>query len=276
MTSPDRPEVPTSTADMLERTRRRAGQIRRRRRAGAVTAVVVALAAAVAVPLALTAGHRSSHTVQVVAPPSTRPAPTTVLVPTTGSSTTVAPTTAAPTTAAPTTATTAFPPTTGSTVPTTTTPPVPTTSGAEVAACATGGLHASLAHRGAAAGSSVYDLVLTNVGSVTCTVAGYPGVSYVTGAAGTIVGAPAQRDASSPAVTVALAPGQAALSTLTEADAYNYPPTSCRLTAVTGLRVYPPDQTAALFVAQPTQACANAADGDLQIAPARSASSTGD
>jgi hypothetical protein len=259
MTSPDRPETPTSAADLLHRTRRRAQQLRRRRRVAwtaAAVAVVAVAAAAVAVPLALSGGSRPSHSVEVVSPPTT-----TGPVPSTTPSNSTPAGTVPPTSATTTTATS----TSTSTSPPTTTPIATTVPALEP--CATGRLQAALTHLGAAAGSSYYDLVLTNAGTVTCTTGGYPGVSYVTSSAGTMVGAAAQRNPSSPVVTLTLAPGQAARATLTETDSLNYPSSTCRLTSVAGLRVYPPNQTAALFVPQSTQAYANPADVVLQIAP---------
>jgi hypothetical protein len=111
-----------------------------------------------------------------------------------------------------------------------------------------------------------YALVLRNSGNVTCTLDGYPGVSYM-GSSGTMVGAPAQRDSVAPVVTVSLAPGAAAQATLIETDAHNYPPDTCGLTTVAGLRIYPPNQTASLLVPQTTVACADTADPVLQVGP---------
>jgi hypothetical protein len=63
-----------------------------------------------------------------------------------------------------------------------------------------------------------------------------------------------------------LNPGQAASATLAIVDAANFP-SSCQQTPVLGLRVYPPNQTAALFVAHNDMACANTADVTLRIGP---------
>ncbi len=97
-------------------------------------------------------------------------------------------------------------------------------------------------------------------------------MSYRSGVARTLVGAPAQRDALNSVVTVTLRPGQAAYATLIEVDSLNYPPNTCQLnTNVSGLLIYPPDQTAPLFVSQSTQACSNPADAVLMIGPIRAA-----
>ena len=137
---------------------------------------------------------------------------------------------------------------------------------AGVPPCATSDLTASLNDPSGAAGSVGYALVLRNSGSVSCTLDGYPGVSYVD-SSGMTVGAPAQRDSVAPVVTVNLAPREAAQATLIETDAHNYPPDSCQLTSVAGLRIYPPNQTTSLLVPQTTLACANAADPVLHVGP---------
>ena len=168
----------------------------------------------------------------------------------------------------------------GATTTTPGTPPAastaPTTAGSDaVPVCATSELRASLAGGSGAAGSVGYELTLRNIGPNACTLFGYAGVSYVTGAAGTIVGAPARRDKVAPAAAVTLAPQHAAQATLIETDSLNYPTTTCRLTSVAGLRIYPPNQTASLFVAQATRDCANAADPGLQVGPMDVAPTTG-
>jgi hypothetical protein len=130
--------------------------------------------------------------------------------------------------------------------------------------CTTAQLHASLGAGNGAAGSTEVALRLTNVG-VTCVTRGYPGVSYVTGDAGTQVGRPAVRVSSPAPTTITLASGRTAISTLREVDALNYPAAACLLTPTRGLRVYPPDQRRALFVPAPGRACANPADTGLWV-----------
>jgi hypothetical protein len=251
MTSFDGPEAPSSPDAMLERTWRRVVQIRRRRRrtvGGA--AAVAAVALAIALPVAL---HHDSPTgvVRVVGPPSTIP------VSTTNPS---GPTATAPLAGPPsTTPATSTPP---STAPPSSGPPSPPA----LTACATSDLTASLVSAGGAAGSVGYELTFRNTGDVTCTLQGYPGVSYVTSSTGSPVGAPAGRDSVDPVTTVVLAPQGRAQALLIETDSLNYPPNTCRLTSVIGLRIYPPNQTASLFVAQATRACSNAADPVLQVA----------
>jgi Protein of unknown function (DUF4232) len=94
-------------------------------------------------------------------------------------------------------------------------------------------------------------LQLRNTGSSPCTVYGYPGVSWVAGADGHQVGAAAQRQANnsgSAEQTVTLAPGALASAPLDIVDAAVIPPAECKPVPVLGLRVYPPGETAALFL----------------------------
>jgi hypothetical protein len=90
-------------------------------------------------------------------------------------------------------------------------------------------------------------------------------VSFVTGTVGKQLGAPAGRNpGSAPAVSVA--PGASASATLQITEASNYG-TPCGITPVAGLRVYPPNETAALFVPHTDQGCSNTADVTLHISP---------
>lgn len=252
MTSTD-PVSPTPTAAMLERTRRRAEQMRRRRR-GALAGVVVAVVA-IAVPLVVADANHPGHILRTVGEPT---------------SLSVAPTTPADT--APTSS--SLPPgtTPAATAPAgTATPTVPRTTTTRnpvvVKECATSQLNATLTNPSGAAGSVGYDLSFANVSAVACSLGGFPGVSFVTGANGTPVGAAAQRDNFGPIATVVVAPGHTARAILLEVDSGNFPPDTCRLVPVSGLRIYPPNQTAALFVPQAVQACSNPADPVLKIRP---------
>lgn len=94
---------------------------------------------------------------------------------------------------------------------------------------------------------------------------GWPGVSYVGGGNGTQVGAPADRTGS-PRI-LKLAPGKAATALLREIDAANFDD-SCAIQLVDGLRIYPPNQKSAVFVAHKTHGCAAASIHTLVISPA--------
>ncbi|HEY0937847.1 MAG TPA: DUF4232 domain-containing protein [Trebonia sp.] len=100
-------------------------------------------------------------------------------------------------------------------------------------------------------------LQLRNTGSSSCTLYGYPGVSWVAGADGHQVGAGATRQANvsgSAERTVTLAPGAAASAPLDIVDAAVFSPAECKAVPVRGLRVYPPGEKAALFLSLPTAA----------------------
>jgi hypothetical protein len=127
---------------------------------------------------------------------------------------------------------------------------------ASTPACESADLRASL---GGGAGQGMSQdhtgLQLRNVGSSACTLYGYPGVSWVAGADGHQVGAAAVRapDASGAAEgTVTLAPGATASAPLDIVDAAAIPQASCKPVPVTGLRIYPPGERAALFIALAT------------------------
>jgi hypothetical protein len=92
---------------------------------------------------------------------------------------------------------------------------------------------------------------------------GYPGVSFVTGSNGQQVGAPAGRISGS-APTLTLAPGTKGRAVLQIGDASNFG-SGCQQTATDGLRIYPPDQTAAVFVAHNDFGCANTSDVTLHV-----------
>jgi hypothetical protein len=119
-------------------------------------------------------------------------------------------------------------------------------------ACTSADLKVSLGG-GAGAGMSQnhIGLQLRNTGASPCTVYGYPGVSWVAGSDGHQVGAAAQRQANnsgSAEQTVTLAPGALASAPLDIVDAAVIPPAECKPVPVLGLRVYPPGETAALFL----------------------------
>lgn len=181
-----------------------------------------------------------------------------------------APSTTAPTIAPgtnPTTATTATSPTTGSgsTSPTSdaSQPAVTTVPGPQ--RCSSSQLSGSLGQENGTAGTIYYPLVLTNKSGSTCYVEGYPGVSFVAGSDGHQVGAAATREPGT-VQKITLAPGQAAAATLGIVDATNYGP-PCQITSVLGLRVYPPNEVAALFVPHQDRGCANSQDVTLKVNP---------
>ncbi|AEW95836.1 putative secreted protein [Streptantibioticus cattleyicolor NRRL 8057 = DSM 46488] len=123
-----------------------------------------------------------------------------------------------------------------------------------------------MAQRDASVGAGQYysKLVFTNVSGTTCTLTGFPGVSYVKGG-GVQSGNPAQRTGGD-VRTVTLPPHGTAVATLHDANGVGgYDPKECQLSAAEGLRIYPPNQKAALFLPWKTQHCAGPGVHSLSI-----------
>jgi len=114
--------------------------------------------------------------------------------------------------------------------------------------CPTSGLSLRLGQSGAAAGSRYQPIVFTNTTPAPCTLTGYPGVSFVAPSTGQQVGAAATRNPQHATTTITLAPGASASGLLQIVNHANYPPADCKATPVSGLRVYPPGNTAAAYV----------------------------
>jgi Domain of unknown function (DUF4232) len=119
-----------------------------------------------------------------------------------------------------------------------------------VAECATGNLKATVVtgQGGAAAGSTYYPVNLTNTGSSSCYLFGYPGVSWVTSPSGNQIGQPARRNPVVSPAAVVLDPGQTAHVTLQVVDAQNYAKSTCQPVTAHWLKIYPPGQFSALYV----------------------------
>jgi hypothetical protein len=152
------------------------------------------------------------------------------------------------------------PPTISTTPPPSAPPPGP---------CQSNQLAVSVGQGQGAAGTDYYPLIFTNTGAASCTLQGYPGVSFVDGAGHQVAFAAVRMGGQGPVVTVAT--GQAATSTarVLEAEASYCPNNGQDVDPVTvsGFRVYPPDQTAALFapLSRPEPICADAPLTTLSI-----------
>jgi hypothetical protein len=134
---------------------------------------------------------------------------------------------------------------------------LPPTAQAGPALCKSADLTAATDSAGGGAAGSVYlQLILTNSGAEPCLLKGFAGVSLTADANGAPIGAAANRDDSTPVADVLLEPAKAGTATLRYTQAANYP--DCTLTPAAGFRVYPPEDTASLFVADPRDACSNA------------------
>jgi hypothetical protein len=134
---------------------------------------------------------------------------------------------------------------------------VTVTAAASVQTCFSIHLKLSLGMSQGAAGTFYQNVVLTNDGTVACTLYGYPGVSYVD-SSGALIGSPTSEDAGKKK-TITLAVGGQANALLRQPDAGNFPPASCHMTTADRLRVYPPGNTVPLFVHDATQVCTTSA-----------------
>ncbi|GAA2329908.1 DUF4232 domain-containing protein [Dactylosporangium salmoneum] len=155
-------------------------------------------------------------------------------------------TTPLPASSAPVTTTSSSPP--GSTV--------PSGSQAEAAPCRTSELKISVqgAPGGGAAGSTYAWLVFTNVSARTCSLYGYPGVARLAGPEGPQVNDPLDHMGATTPTRVVLAPQASSHAVIQEGHPEAFEP-NCHAVAIAGLRVYPPDETAAVFVPFAERAC---------------------
>lgn len=127
------------------------------------------------------------------------------------------------------------------------------------AGCATSALQASVGQGGGAAGSTYYPVEFTNVSGTTCTLYGYPGVSFVTKVGGQRIGRAARQDTTLARRLVTLAPGATAHALLQVVNAMNFPAAQCGLVTAHWLRVYPPGQFGALYIRFAAPACSSTA-----------------
>jgi hypothetical protein len=126
------------------------------------------------------------------------------------------------------------------------------------AVCTVRDLDVSIGAEEGTAGTIYRALVFTNTGGRTCTIQGFPGVSFVAGDDGHQIGEAAMRvGEKGPVVT--LTPGGTATSPVGFVAVGNFDPVTCQPTAVRGLRVYPPHDRKSEFVPFETTGCA----GDL-------------
>jgi hypothetical protein len=104
-----------------------------------------------------------------------------------------------------------------------------------------------------AAGSTYYELELSNASGQTCTLYGYPGVSALLN--GAQLGSAAARTASHQKTLVILQPGATAHVILQIVNGSAFPPAACQPVTATSLRVYPPGAFAALRIPFTFTAC---------------------
>lgn len=126
-------------------------------------------------------------------------------------------------------------------------------AGGTTGPCATGQLQLTLGQGQGSAGSFDTPVILTNTGGASCSLTGYPGVSYVSGSGAQI--GPSAAEATSPATrTVVLPPGSAASADLHQPDPGDYS-SGCAPRQAQRLRVYPPNQRSPLTVTDRVTVC---------------------
>ena len=135
-------------------------------------------------------------------------------------------------------------------------PAVASASATATSGCATSALLVRLGVAEGYAGGTDYVIDFTNQSGTTCTMYGYPGVSLVTGPPYAQIGLAAQRDNTAPVKQVTLLPGAMATDQLRIADALNFPSSTCHPTTATHLKLYPPNQTAPVYLAITSRGCA--------------------
>jgi Protein of unknown function (DUF4232) len=135
--------------------------------------------------------------------------------------------------------------------------PASATASAGVTGCASRALKVKVntAQSGAAAGSTYVPIDFTNIGSSTCTLFGYPGVSAVDSPSGSQLGRAATRDPAAGAALVTLAPGGVAHATIQVANAQNYSASQCSPVTAHYLRIYPPNQFTAIYARYTVLVC---------------------
>ena len=135
--------------------------------------------------------------------------------------------------------------------------------------CPASDLKGSLGTSQGAAGTLYTDVVLTNTSAASCTLDGYPGVSFVAAPGGSEIGAAADRNPISPPTLLTLAPGGQANMLVALTDVGVYSPSDCQPTSVSWMRIYPPDDYDSLYVHFPAQTCAVTAKVVIRVSALR-------
>jgi hypothetical protein len=123
-----------------------------------------------------------------------------------------------------------------------------------------------------AAGTSYVPIDFTNISAHSCDMYGFPGVSFVTAPRGSQIGNAASRQTTFGAQTVTLASGGTAHAWLGIADAGNFPAATCQPVTAHWLKIYPPNQYAALYAGFTSTVCSKKITGGstpLTVLPVR-------
>jgi Protein of unknown function (DUF4232) len=122
--------------------------------------------------------------------------------------------------------------------------------------CATSSLAVRLGTSQGTAGSTYVELDFTNISGAACTLYGYPGVSFTSGADdATQIGAAAAEISSPARQLVTLAPKAVAGAVLRVVFAGNFPASACHSVTAHYLRVYPPNELTPLYVGYTSPTC---------------------
>jgi hypothetical protein len=121
--------------------------------------------------------------------------------------------------------------------------------------CATSGLKVALGTSSGYAGGVDVTVLFTNTSGATCSLYGYPGVSLVTPPPYTQIGLAAQRASTVPVTQVTLASGATASAVVQIVDALNFDSSTCAPAKAAFLRVFPPNQTVPVYLANTSQTC---------------------
>jgi Protein of unknown function (DUF4232) len=119
-----------------------------------------------------------------------------------------------------------------------------------------------------AAGSVFYKLRITNLGSASCSLKGFPKVSALN-LKGQTVGKPASNETGQKAASVKLAAGGSASFQLRVVEAGNFSPADCHATEAAGLRVSPPGAGGSKVVPFPFETCAKPTQPVLTVGPVK-------
>jgi hypothetical protein len=135
--------------------------------------------------------------------------------------------------------------------------------------CSTAALRVTLgSQEGAAAGHFYRTVDFTNISSASCTLYGYPGVSFVAAIGGNQIGAAASRSPASKRLIV-LAPGKKAHALLDLLDVLNFPSSECAASDAHWIKVYPPNQFSASYVPWTAKVCSKPKPVYMSVAPVR-------
>jgi hypothetical protein len=104
---------------------------------------------------------------------------------------------------------------------------------------------------------SIYQVIdFTNISNVSCTLYGYPGISFAsTGSSGGQIGLAAKENPTPPRELVTLAPGATANALLRIVAAGNFPPATCGMVTAHWLVIYPPNQTTPVYLNYTSPTC---------------------